>query len=270
MTMAGAPRGLTAVVAALPEEVRALRPHLSGVETLRLPTLAATLGHVGGRPVAIVVTGDGDRNARAATAEVLGHLPVGRLLITGVAGALSPELAPGALLMADEVQSVAGARLAAPRALVRWAARTAGALRGVVLTARAIADTPAEKAALGARHAGGGPAIVDLESMACAEVAAGAGVPWLVLRAVSDTAAEALPALLERCRDDGGAIRRGRVVRALLRQPRALPPLLALRRRVEVCARALAPALRALLDAWPALDEGVPGPRTWNREELHE
>jgi hypothetical protein len=59
-------------------------------------------------------------------------------------------------------------------------------------------------------------------------------------------------------------------VRALLHEPRALSPLLALRRRVDACARALVPAIRSLLDAWPALDEGVPGPRTWNREELHE
>jgi len=144
-------------------------------------------------------------------------------------------------------------------------------VRGRVVTAGAIADTVAVKAELGDRAGGADiPAVVDLESFGCVAVAAAAGVPWLVLRAVSDTASEALPGLLNRCRDEGGAIKRGRVARALLREPRALPTLLALRRRVVFGARALVPAIRSLLDAWLALDEGVPAPRTRNREELHE
>ena len=267
---------LTAVVAALPEEMRPLYERLAGVEVRRLRTLDARLAHVGGRPVALVVGGDGDGNARVSTEEILSRLPVARLLVIGVAGALTPDLEPGALVLADQVRSdvssdaIEDRVLAPPSALVRWAARVSGARRGRVVSAAALADTPAEKARLAARHAGAGPAVVDLESMACAEVAAAAGVPWLVLRAVSDTAAEALPALLERCRDEAGAVRRGRVARALLRNPGALPPLLALRRRTLAGARALAPAIQSLLDAWPALDEGVPVPRTWTREELHE
>src|SRR5581483_8501759 len=86
-----------------------------------------------------------------------------------------------------------------------------------------------------------------------AAAAAAAGIPWLVVRAVSDTASEALPALLNRSRDDGGAVRRSSVVRGLLGDPGALPVLMSLRRRVrdgaEALARVAGPVLAAFDDA---------------------
>ncbi len=86
-------------------------------------------------------------------------------------------------------------------------------------------------------------AVVDLESAAFAAAATRAGLPWVVLRAVSDTAADSVPALLNRSRDDGGAVRRGSVLRGLLTNPRALRPLLELRERVRLCAGRLADAV---------------------------
>jgi hypothetical protein len=100
---------------------------------------------------------------------------------------------------------------------------------------------------LAAAHPGALAAVVDLESLAYAEAAAQAAIPWLVLRAVSDTAAEALPALLNRCRDDGGAVRRRQVALELLGDPRALPVLLSLRRRVRRCAETLARATERIV-----------------------
>jgi hypothetical protein len=124
-----------------------------------------------------------------------------------------------------------------------------------VLTALRIADSVAEKRRLlklaHLRDDGGegGAAVVDLESAAYAEAAAAERIPWLVLRAVSDTADEALPALLNRALDDGGAIRRGRVLAGLLGHPAALPQLLGLRRRVRASAEVLARGVEALLAA---------------------
>jgi adenosylhomocysteine nucleosidase len=259
---------LIAIVAALPEEVAPLLARLSGVERRRMRSITVVHGHLGPTPVVVAVSRDGDRNARGATTELLHRMPIGRLLITGIAGALTPGLVPGALIVAADVQRVGGEPLAAPPSLVEWAARACDAQRGRVVSAAAIVDTPAQKADLAARYGAGDPAVVDLESAACVEAAREARVPWLVLRAVSDGAGEALPALLNRCRDDAGAVRRGRVVRALLRDPWTLPTLLALRRRVERCALALAAAIRSLLEAWPAAEEAAVAPRTRNMEEL--
>ncbi len=93
-------------------------------------------------------------------------------------------------------------------------------------------------------------------------------MPWLVLRTVADTADESLPAWLERCRDSSGAIRRARVTWALLGDPRALPRLLALRRRIAGGGLALGRAVLSLLDTWPAGIEIRPRGRTRALEEL--
>jgi len=89
--------------------------------------------------------------------------------------------------------------------------------------------------------------VVDLESATYLAAATAAGIPWLVLRSVSDTADEALPELLNQSRDGGGAVRRGQVLFGLLRQPQALPFLLTLRGRVARGAEALAAAVAAAL-----------------------
>ena len=100
--------------------------------------------------------------------------------------------------------------------------------------------------------------MVDLESVSYVAAASEAGIPWLVLRAVSDTAAEALPALLNRCRDEGGAVRRAKVALELMGDPRALPFLLSLRQRIRHCAETLADAIEALLRSCAATAVGEP------------
>jgi adenosylhomocysteine nucleosidase len=244
---------LTAIVAALPEEIGPLRARLTGVEARWVGGRRALLGRLAGQPVVVTVTGDGAHNARQATADLLDRLPVARLLITGIAGAVTPSLAAGAVVLAKEVCGSDGRAFRPAPALLAWAAAAAETVVARVVTADAIADSRAQKARIGARYSGdGSPTVVDLESAPCADAASARAVPWLVLRAVSDTADQELPALLNRCRDDGGAVRRGRVLAAMLRQPAAVPVLLELRRRARGCAEALLPRIERLLAAWPA------------------
>jgi adenosylhomocysteine nucleosidase len=271
---------VTAIVAAMPEELAPLRARLVGAR--RLPVKAGggeiVRGELDGVAVALTVTGDGARNADEGIAALLSSVEVGRLIALGVAGALSRDLAEGALVVAEQVMLEGGGpgtTLRADEALVESAARATGARRGVVMTAGRIADTVLEKqrllglavtsrtpppAALGGPAGAAGAAatmsaVVDLESAGYIAAAARAGIPWIVLRAVSDTADEALPALLNRCRDAGGAVRRAKVVRGLLGDPGILPALLGLRRRVQLGAGVLARATAALLAA-PALERG--------------
>jgi len=249
----------TAVITAMPEEMAPLRARCTDT----CPHGQVTLGRLDGHRVAMLVTGDGARNARLGVAALLRATPVGRLVALGVAGALSPDLGPGALVVGEQVLAIAagtgaGETLHADGALVDRVARALPARRGVVVTSDRIADTVAEKQWLyGEARAAVGDAtlaaVVDLESAIYAAAAAAAGIPWLVVRAVSDTASEALPALLNRSRDDGGAVRRSSVVRGLLGDPGALPVLMSLRRRVrdgaEALARVAGPVLAALDDA---------------------
>ena len=255
---------LTAIVAAMEEEVAPVRARLVGHHRVAGRGVDLTVGRLAGAPVALVVTGDGERNARRGAESLLAALPLRRMLVVGVAGGLSASLGVGELVICEHVLDEAGGALhGADRALVGLAETTGAGRRGVAITATRIADSADDKARLLALSAAPAtsrgrspalPAVVDLESAAFATVAARANVPWLVLRAVSDTSTESIPALLNRSRDAGGAVRRGRVVAGLLTSPLTLLPLLGLRGRVRTCAERLAAALEPTLAALRALD----------------
>jgi nucleoside phosphorylase len=240
--------GVTAVLAALPEEVAPLRHRLRGVQKLRALPCAALAAQLGAAPVVVAVTGMGEHNARRGLSALLSRVPVQRLLVLGVSGALSPDLRRGTLLVGERVMSEAGEVHQADPALVRLAQEAAGARPALLVSARELADTPHAKRRLG-QLPGVAPtqAAVDLESATFAALAAAAGVPWLALRSISDGADESLPSLLNRCLQRDGDIRRGAVALGLLAEPKAVSALLTLRRRVRRSARALGHAVEAIL-----------------------
>ncbi len=239
-----------AIVAAMPEELAPLRARLvaAHAQPTSLRALVVERGRLGGHEVALAATGDGARNAREGVAALLGASGARALVVIGVSGALSPELATADLVVATRVIDEAGGAREADVESAAAAARATGARAAVIMSARRIADSVEEKRRL-AGQAGGGLAVVDLESASYVAAAEAAGIPWIVLRAVSDTAGEALPALLNRSLDAGGAVSRGRVLRGLLGDPGALPLLLTLRKRVAECAAVLARAAEATLPA---------------------
>jgi len=238
-----------AIVAAMPEELAPLRARLSG-PVRQQPTSRGSLvverGRLGGHEVALAATGDGARNARDGIAALLGASGARALIVIGVSGALSPELATADLVVASRVIDEEGRGREADLESVAAATRATGGRAAVIMSARRIADSVDEKRRL-AQQAGGGLAVVDLESASYVAAAEAPGIPWLVLRAVSDTAGEALPPLLNRSLDAGGAVSRGRVLRGLVGDPGALPVLLTLRKRVAECAVVLARAAEAAL-----------------------
>jgi adenosylhomocysteine nucleosidase len=222
-----------AIVAAMPEEVAPLRTALQG-------------GRLAGHPVTIAVTGDGARNARSGADALLAGGPVQALVVLGVSGALTPELTTADLIVGACVKDEEGLAHDAPAAQVAALAAATRGRAALVMSARKIADTVAEKTRLARlAQADGRPAVVDLESAAYVAAAEQARVPWIVLRAVSDTAGEALPAILNRSADASGSVNRGRVLRGLFSDPGALPQLLSLRKRVAQCAEVLAHAAAA-------------------------
>jgi adenosylhomocysteine nucleosidase len=238
--------GVVAIVAAMPEEVAPLRARMGATVRSQRGGLVIERGEIAGRPVALGVTGDGARNARSGAEALLAGSGARALLVLGVSGALSPELATADLIVASRVTEEDGRALDADPAQVAEAARATGGRQAVVMSARKIADTADEKRRLAAR-AGAGLAVCDLESASYVAAAGTAGIPWMVLRAISDTAGETLPPLLNRSMDAGGAVSRGRVLRGLISDPGALPLLLTLRRRVGQCAEVLARAAEATL-----------------------
>jgi len=244
--VSGGASDIIAIVAAMPEEVAPLRARMGVTTRVQHGAFVIERGQLAGRPVALGLSGDGARNARSGVDALLAGSGARALLVLGVSGALSPELATADLIVASRVTEEDGRVHDADPARTAAAARATGGRQAVVMSARKIADTADEKRRLAAQ-AGAGLAVVDLESASYVAAADGAGIPWTVLRAISDTAGETLPPLLNRSMDAGGAVSRGRVLRGLISDPGALPVLLTLRRRVGQCSEVLARAAEAAL-----------------------
>ena len=104
--------------------------------------------------------------------------------------------------------------------------RNSTLLRGTVYTADHVVATPADKAALFQRTQA---QAVDMESTAVRSLAAGWGIPFVGLRAISDAAGDAVNPRVMAMIDDLGRPRLARTAAAVLRRPSMIPELLALR-----------------------------------------
>ncbi len=238
---------LVAIVAALPEELASIARRATGLEAELRGEVKGWVGWLGPTQVALIVTGDGPRNAKLGLQGVVAAFAPVRCLVAGLAGALTADFQVGDVVAAGRIVSAAGE---APAPDADWLARAARSVPvATVFSAERIADTVQAKADLRRRLQGEGPAVVDLESAAFAGVAAAMGMPYLVLRAVSDLAGEALPLDFERFRDERGAVSRARVARYAALRPRTAARLFELRRRVELCAHRLADAVEKALAA---------------------
>lgn len=238
---------VTAIVAPLREELAAVLNATTARRRVRAGALEAWRGRIGASEVVLARTGDGPRRAGGGLEALLEAFPVTRVVVVGVAGGLTADLAPGTVVVASRVLD---GRQPAPEpdpGLVALA-RDCGATAVTALTARRVLCTRAEKenARLALPHEG--PAVVDVESSALAGVAARHGLPYVVLRAVCDGAGEALPFDLNACADELGSVSRSKVLRYALLHPAVIGSLWELRQRVARCSRELARVVAVLLD----------------------
>jgi Phosphorylase superfamily len=114
--------------------------------------------------------------------------------------------------------------------------------RGTLLGVREIAATPAAKARLWLDSQA---VAADMESGAILAWARARGIDAAVVRGVSDTATESVPADLAAVVGADGRTRPIRAVQAALARPSALADALALRRGMQAALAAVAPVLAA-------------------------
>jgi hopanoid-associated phosphorylase len=170
------------------------------------------------------------------------------LISFGICGALDPALAVGDIVVGDGVIGDGviggdGPLATDPGWTNALRAALPGSRAGLVAGGDVIAGSLAAKAALRQASAA---AVVDMESHAVARVARDAGLPFAVIRAVSDTAARALPRAAQAgFRADGEPDVRA-VIAALLRRPWELPALIRTALDAEKAFKSLAFAARAL------------------------
>jgi len=236
-----------ALVAPLREELAAILPRLQRVRRERRGSLRILRATLGGVALKVAVVGDGALRAAAGIEDLLAEEPLRGLLVVGVAGGLTRDLSACQVVVAERILSE-GLEVPAPDRC--WLERIEDLPRATLLSVPQVVAREREKEQLAAR-VGSTPAAVDLESAVLACAAARHQVPYVVLRSISDTLQESLPAFLQGCLRADGSLHRGRVLAALLRKPRRLRAVGAMGRRMRRCARALADAAECALQQVP-------------------
>lgn len=204
-------------IVALPDELKTLTKE-------RLPKGSWKHRKEGGM---VALSGAGPDYAERA-ARMLADNGAELLISWGCAAALDPRLAPGDILLADEILAACGECLPVPPTLRRaFFERLAGSLpvRGgrLVESEQPVSDSAAKrKLAMTSQGAA-----VDMESASVCRVAQACNKPFLAIRAIADPAGMDLPQAVVHALDNG-EIMLSRLFRHLLRHPMEVAALIRL------------------------------------------
>jgi hopanoid-associated phosphorylase len=136
----------------------------------------------------------------------------------GMAGALDPELRIGDWVIGERVGKLA----CDPAWREALSQRLPGARVGPVHADGTLITDPDTKMNL---NRDSGCLAADMESHVAAQVAAGRGVPFAVLRCISDEAGALLPPAIAVAMKPGGGLALGAVLRSIVRAPGQVPHL---------------------------------------------
>ncbi|MFC4636938.1 5'-methylthioadenosine/adenosylhomocysteine nucleosidase [Deinococcus hohokamensis] len=197
---------MLAILGAMDEEIELLLADLQGHEELNFPGVTVHRGELGGVPVLVTKAGIGKVNAAMTTTYLLMQGAT-RVIFTGVAGGVHPELRVGDIVISTDciqhdvdvraldypLGTVPGESPAwlADEALREVAVAAAQEVGGVhVLQGRVASGDQFIASREGVQHLWTtfGAACAEMEGAAVAQVCAKAGVPFVVIRSVSDTA----------------------------------------------------------------------------------
>ncbi len=168
-----------------------------------------------------------------------------RLISFGLAGATSPDLQAGDLLLGATVMSAAGAWETDTEWNDRLIQRLDCFMCVPVWGSKRVVSSVEEKSAIYRRA---GCLIVDMESHIVAEAAAQARIPFNIVRAVADTADMLLPpAAKVPLLEDGGVDLRG-VWKSIINQPSQLIELAKLAHNSFLATRALKHAVAVIAE----------------------
>lgn len=230
--------GPVAFVCAMPMELAPLARRL-GLRRAAVGGAPARAGTLDGRPVVAVVTGMGTRLAAAGTARLLDAVTPAMVVAVGITGAVDDETPIGAVIVPERVVDHATGREHEHRPL--GPATPRGALWTTDVITRA-ADLPALRAR--------GVVALDMETAAVALACEERGVPWTVVRVVSDRATDGSvdDEVFHLSRPDGTPDVRA-VARYVTRHPGRVPGLLRMARDARLATRRAADAAVAAVRA---------------------
>ncbi len=202
------------IVMALAIEAGHFSDSLKRVRKYTAHSHAVIEGELGGKIVALILTGPGKAAARHGT-EVLiaGHRP--RWIVSaGFAGGLDPALARNDLVIPGEVIDGDGNALTIDSPIQELPG--VKRMQGRLITVDRLIARPTEKADLRQLH---GADLVDMETSPVALLARDRAVRFLAVRVISDDADAELPAEVARMMSHSGSYQIGMAMRAIWHRP---------------------------------------------------
>jgi hopanoid-associated phosphorylase len=169
----------------------------------------------------VAVAGGGDGDGLAAKLNAL-HGDIRGVISIGLAGALSPLLKVGDVIIADKVITGTEDWDCQDAWRVRLGSRLPYAQQGPLFGSDVIIERPETKSGL---HDTTGALAVDMESQVAARFAASRNLPLAALRVISDDASHVLPPAALVAMKPDGKIALGRVLLSLLKKPMQVPAL---------------------------------------------
>ena len=180
--MRGDGDGDVLVLAPMPLELRAFVRAAGLTRGAPLAGRGARRGVVGGRSVTALATGIGTGLAAATARDALDGAGPAHVLVVGIAGAIPPHHAVGQRVDPVVVRDAGTGADFHPHVFGDDASARAGAL----LTGDELIRSPERLASLSRE----GVTALDMETAAIAAACEGRGVPWSVVRAISDLAGD--------------------------------------------------------------------------------
>lgn len=243
--------GVIGIAAALPMEAAEL-VRRGGLKKSRKGSLKYYEGALRSRGVALFVSGVGDAAAYATAKAACSALPLRAYLSIGLSGALAPGMRPGTLVIgtgASRYGSEPGTQIRSDQSLLDAAlsalSGNMGVAVGPLVAAGRVAVYKEDKRQI-ARLTG--CIAVDMESFGAARGASEANVPFLAIRAISDTLEKDLPVDFNRFTKDG-EMDYARLILHVITHPATIGPLIKLGRVSRGAAANVADAVERLCGA---------------------
>ena len=220
----------------MPMEAQPLKRRLS-LEKTSLGGAPAYTGTLNGRPVVTIVTGMGTKSATEGTTRLLDAVPVDRVVVVGITGAVENDTPIGTLILPEIVVDSATGSEHRPAPL------GSGARRGKMWTTDVLITDPDELAGLRAD----GVVSLDMETAAIAEVCEARRIPWSVFRVISDRASDgSVDQETFELSNQDGTPRPGAVAKYFLTHPGRIPTMMKMAKGAKLATqRAAAAAIEA-------------------------
>ena len=224
---------MIAFVCAMPMELKPLRRKLGLTRSD-----AGYVGRLNGRDVIAIATGMGTTLARDATTRLLDAVQVDRVIVVGITGAIENETPIGTLILPELVVNSGTGSEHRPEPL------PIGEPKGIMWTTDELLLDPVVHAELRAK----GVVSLDMETAAIGEICEARGIPWSVVRVISDRASDGSvdPEVFAMSNQDGTPHPKA-VLRYLVRHPGSIPRLARLAKGSQLATeRAADAAIRAV------------------------